>query len=299
MVGIPILGITIPLTASLISLAILIFNCAIFFRGAGKVDKNAVVWAFIGSILFIVLAWGLPPIIAAIIGGWPTWAFVIGHIIALLAAFITYQLNGLYNSYWLGFSLAVDWFTTKLGQVMWWVSLFMVLIGAFNVVTRYAFGLIQGAFGTDVAQALSGNRYLSMQTFAYNLIFMLGAAYVLRTDAHVRVDIIFSNLKSRARAFVDIFGGLLFLLPFSIMGIFLTQKYVASSWRTLEASSDPGGIPLYIVKTLIPIMFYLLIAQGISELIKNIAFVSGHPNSRSIHAEPEPGEHITEQTEAI
>lgn len=204
-------------------------------------------------------------------------------------------------NFFLSISKGIDWFTTKLGQIMWWVSLFMVLIGAFNVVTRYAFGLIQGAFGTDVAQALSGNRYLSMQTFAYNLIFMLGAAYVLRSDAHVRVDIIFSNLKARARAFVDIFGDIFFLIPFSIMGIFLTQKYVASSWRVLEASSDPGGIPLYIVKTLIPIMFYLLVAQGISELIKNIAFVSGHPDSRSIHAapEPEPGEHVTDQIEAI
>lgn len=205
-------------------------------------------------------------------------------------------------NFFLGISKAIDWFTTKLGQIMWWVSLFMVLIGAFNVVTRYAFRLIQGAFGTEVAQALSGNRYLSLQTFAYNLIFMLGAAYVLRSDAHVRVDIIFSNLKARARGFVDIFGTLFFLLPFSVMGILLTQKYVSSSWRTLEASSDPGGIPLYIVKTLIPIMFYLLVAQGISELIKNIAFVSGHPNSRSIHAlDPEttPGEHVTEQVEAI
>ena len=204
-------------------------------------------------------------------------------------------------NFFLGLSKGIDWVTTKIGQAMWWVSLFMVLIGAFNVVTRYAFSFIQGAFGTDVAQALSGNRYLSMQTFAYNLIFMLGAAYVLRSDAHVRVDIIFSNLKARARAFVDIFGGLVFLLPFSIMGIFLTQQYVASSWRVFEASSDPGGIPLFIVKTLIPIMFFLLIAQGISELIKNIAFVSGHPNSRSIHAkpEPEPGEHVTEQVEAI
>ena len=71
-------------------------------------------------------------------------------------------------NFFLGLSKGIDWVTTKIGQAMWWVSLFMVLIGAFNVVTRYAFSFIQGAFGTDVAQALSGNRYLSMQTFAYN-----------------------------------------------------------------------------------------------------------------------------------
>ena len=204
-------------------------------------------------------------------------------------------------NFFLGISRLIDWFTTKLGQVMWWVSLFMVLIGAFNVITRYAFSFIADTFGTDVAQALSGNRYLSLQTFAYNLIFMLGAAYVLRADAHVRVDIIFSTLKARARAMVDIFGSLFFLLPFCAMGIFWTQKYVANSWRTLEASGDPGGIPFYIVKTLIPIMFYLLIAQGISEIIKNVAFLMGHPNSRSVHAELyiDRGEHVTEQVEAI
>ena len=201
----------------------------------------------------------------------------------------------------LGISRIIDWVTTKLGQAMWWVALFMVLIGAFNVLTRYAFGFIQRTFGTDVAQALSGNRYLSLQTFAYDLVFMVGAAYVLNADAHVRVDIIFSSLGKKARAAIDVFGGLFFLLPFAIMGIFFSRSYVASSWNSLEASSDPGGIPLYIVKTLIPVLFYLLVAQGISETIKNIAFLSGHPNSRSVHAveDEKPTGGVTDKVEAV
>lgn len=205
----------------------------------------------------------------------------------------------------LGLSRSIDWVTTKLGQAMWWVSLFMVLIGAFNVVTRYAFGLIQRTFGTDVAQALSGNRYLSLQTFAYDLVFMVGAAYVLSSDAHVRVDIVFSSLSKKARAWIDVFGSLFFLIPFSIMGILFSQSYVARSWASQEASSDPGGIPLYIVKTLIPILFYLLIVQGVSEIIKNIAFISGHPNSGSVHAiedapeKNEPDGGVTDTVEAV
>ena len=201
----------------------------------------------------------------------------------------------------LSISRAIDWVTTKVGQVMWWVSLFMVLIGTFNVVTRYAFGFIANTFGTDVAQALSGNRYLSLQTFAYDMIFMLGAAYVLRSDAHVRVDIVFSSLSKKARAWIDVLGGTLFLIPFALMGIFFSRSYVARSWASLEASSDPGGIPLYIVKTLIPILFYLLISQALSEIIKNVAFLRGHPDSRSVHAveDNEPTGSVTEKVEAV
>ena len=177
----------------------------------------------------------------------------------------------------------------------------MVLVGAFNVITRYAFPLLSRTFGDDIAGRLSGNAYLSLQTFAYNLIFMIGAAYVLQSDAHVRVDILFSRLSARAKAWVDILGSILFLIPFSIMGIFFSRKYVASSWSKFELSGDPGGIPFYIVKTVIPIMFVLLIIQAVSEIIKHIAFLRGHPKSRSVHVinEEHPGEPITDQMEAI
>lgn len=199
----------------------------------------------------------------------------------------------------LGISKVIDYFTTKLGQLMWWVSLFMVLIGAFNVITRYAFGPIARVFGTDVAQILSGNRYLSMQTFAYDMVFLLGAAYVLKVDGHVRVDIVYSSLKAKTKAWIDIFGAGFFLIPFCWFVIFFSQKNVLSSWAKLEASSDPGGIPLYIIKTLVPLAMIILIIQGISEIIKNLAFISGHPNSGSVHVpapkDPKPSrEHAAE-----
>ncbi len=192
-------------------------------------------------------------------------------------------------NFFLSISKAIDWFTTKLGQLMWWVSLVMVLVGAFNVITRYSFPFLQSVLGSEIAGRLSGNAYLSLQTFAYNLIFMIGAAYVFKSDSHVRVDIVFSRLSQKAKTWVDILGTVFFLWPFCWMGIFFSRKYVASSWSKLELSGDPGGIPFYIVKTVIPIAFVLLIIQGLSELIKNIAFLRDHPDSNSMHShEPEP-----------
>ena len=186
--------------------------------------------------------------------------------------------------FFLAISRGIDDATTAVGRVMWWLTLFMVVIGFINVVGRYGFSLISDLFGSDVASFLSGNRYLELQTYSYDLVFLIGAAYVLRTDAHVRVDIVFSNLPNRVKAMVDIVGAAIFLIPFSIMGIWFSQSYVARSWSSLEFSPNPGGLARYPLKTVIIVAFALLIAQGISEIIKNVAFLSGHPTSRSIHA---------------
>ncbi|UCH24315.1 MAG: TRAP transporter small permease subunit [Trueperaceae bacterium] len=194
----------------------------------------------------------------------------------------------------LAFSRGIDSVTTALGRAMWWLTLFMVLIGAYNVVTRYAFGAIANLFGDRVALLLSGNVYLELQTYAYDLVFLLGAAYVFKADAHVRVDIIFSRLSARAKSWIDIAGATLFLIPFCTLGIFFSQSYVARSWRQLEVSPNPGGLPRYPIKTVIIIAFALLIAQAISETIKNIAFLRGHPNSGSIHAKEQTAEPVVE-----
>ena len=186
--------------------------------------------------------------------------------------------------FFLAISRGIDDATTALGRIMWWLTLFMVLVGFVNVVGRYGFNLISRTFGGDVAAFLSGNRYLELQTYSYDLVFLIGAAYVLRVDAHVRVDILFSNLPNRVKALIDIFGSAIFLIPFSIMGIWFSQSYVARSWSSMEISPNPGGLARYPIKTAIIVAFALLIAQGISEIIKNVAFLSGHPRSRSIHA---------------
>jgi TRAP-type mannitol/chloroaromatic compound transport system permease small subunit len=178
----------------------------------------------------------------------------------------------------------IDATTTLLGKATWWASLLLVLVGVQNVVARYGYQWIRRAFGDQVAAALSNNTYLELQTLLYNFIFLIGAAYVLRQDGHVRVDIIFSRLGARARAWIDVFGTLFLLFPFTWMGIYFGHTYVARSWSQLEFSPNPGGLARYPIKTLIIVAFALLAVQGLSQLIKHIAFLRGVPNSGSPHA---------------
>lgn len=187
--------------------------------------------------------------------------------------------------FFLAVSQGIDAVTTAVGRVAWWTTLIMVLIGVLNVVTRYV--------GRSFGISLGGTIYIVLQTYAYDFVFLMGAAYVFRKDAHVRVDIIFSNLSQRAKAVIDIFGIAFFLLPFSLMGIYFGQGYVATSWRQAEVNLNAGGIAVYPAKTLILVAFGLLMVQALSELIKNVAYLTGHRESGSVHQRP------TSQTEAI
>jgi len=187
----------------------------------------------------------------------------------------------------LGLARVIDTFSTALGKLMWWLAAAMVLVGAYNVITRY--------LGEYLGMQLSANVYLELQTYAFDLIFLLGAAYVLRSDAHVRVDIIYSRLSPRSRAWVDIFGTLVFLIPFCIFGLYFCYGYVERSWSYLEQSPNPGGLPRYPIKAMMLACFAMLILQGISEVIKNVAFLRGLPGYGHV-PESEPA---TEQTEGL
>ena len=184
----------------------------------------------------------------------------------------------------LAVSRGIDAVTTVVGRVAWWMTLLMILIGLLNVVTRYV--------GRSLGMSLGGTQYIVLQTYAYDFVFLMAAAYVFRLDAHVRVDIVFSSLSQRAKAIVDVLGILLFLFPFAYLGLHFTQRYVATSWRQMEINLSAGGVPVYPAKTLILVAFALLIVQGVSELIKNAAFLTGHTSSGSVHAR------VTSQTEA-
>ncbi len=181
----------------------------------------------------------------------------------------------------LAITRGIDAATTLLGKLTWWASLFLVLIGVQNVVARYGYQWIRRMFGDQVAAALSNNTYLELQTLLYNIIFLVGAAYVLRADGHVRVDIIFSRLRARTKAWIDILGTTFFLFPFAWMGIYFGHTYVARSWAQLEISPNPGGLARYPIKTLIIVAFALLIVQGVSQIIKHAAFLRGVPDSGS------------------
>ena len=175
-------------------------------------------------------------------------------------------------------SRAVDAVTTFIGKITWWTTLVMIGIGLLNVVTRYV--------GRTLGVSLGGTSYIVLQTYAYDIVFLAAAAYVLRVDGHVRVDIVFANLSRRARTWVDLIGTVVFLLPFCWMGIHFSLGYVARSWQQGEVNLLAGGLPVYPIKTLIPIAFGLLILQGLSEAIKHIAFLRGRDDSGSAHAPP-------------
>ncbi len=191
-------------------------------------------------------------------------------------------MNGL-----LKISSIIDWFSTKVGQIMWWLTLAMVLIGVENVIARYAYDQISTVFGQGVARVLSNTTLLELQWYLYSMVFLLGASYVFKSNSHVRVDIIYSNLRPRTQAKIDIFGILFLMLPFMIFGMYYSWPSVTKSWQQHEMSPDPGGLARYPIKTVVIIAFVMLFLQGISELIKNIAFLRGHTKSNSMHAKAE------------
>ncbi|HEX6135657.1 MAG TPA: TRAP transporter small permease subunit [Longimicrobiales bacterium] len=157
---------------------------------------------------------------------------------------------------------AIDRVTGFIGRAVAWLTVVMVLIGAFNAVARY--------LGRYIGVSLSSNAYLELQWYLFSMIFLLGSAWVLREDAHVRVDVIFSRMSARARHLIDLLGTLLLLIPFCGFVLWVSIPVVRSSWTIREGSPDPGGLPRYPLKALILVCFALLLLQALSELIKHV-----------------------------
>jgi TRAP-type mannitol/chloroaromatic compound transport system permease small subunit len=168
---------------------------------------------------------------------------------------------------WLAVAKTIDRVTDWIGRVVSWLVLFMVVIGAYNAVARY--------LGRFLGVNLSSNLYLELQWYLFSILFLLGAAYALRHNVHVRVDVLSSRLSLRWRSWINIGGTVLFLLPFSVFAIWLSWPSVRNSWAVREASPDPGGLARYPLKTAILVCFALLALQGVAELIKEIAKLRG------------------------
>jgi TRAP-type mannitol/chloroaromatic compound transport system permease small subunit len=139
----------------------------------------------------------------------------------------------------------------------------MVFIGVGNVVGRY--------LGKLIGQQLTSNSLIESQWYLFDLVFLLGAAYVLKHDDHVRVDLFYKNWHRERKALANFIGTLLFLIPFSGMMIFYSWGTIANSCMIWEMSPDPGGLPRCPIKVMILVSYGLLIVQGISEAIKNWA----------------------------
>jgi TRAP-type mannitol/chloroaromatic compound transport system permease small subunit len=158
----------------------------------------------------------------------------------------------------LKFSQFVDALNEKIGVAATWLVLIVCLIGAGNAASRYLF-------------SESSNGWREMQWYMFAAIVLLGGPYTLKMNEHVRVDLVYSSISERARIWIDILGGLLFLLPFCAIFIYFTWPWFLDSWRLQEHSPDAGGLLRWPVKLLLPVGFALLALQGISEIIKRIA----------------------------
>jgi TRAP-type mannitol/chloroaromatic compound transport system permease small subunit len=164
----------------------------------------------------------------------------------------------------LGFSRAVDRVNTRFGHVADWCILLAVLISAANAVLRYGLNF-------------SSNAWLEAQWYLFAAVVMLGGAYTLMRNEHVRVDIIYSTLGERARLWIDVLGLGLFLLPAMAMLAWMTWPFFVESFVRDEASAAPGGLLRWPVKMLLPVGFALITVQGVAELIKRVARLRGIP----------------------
>jgi TRAP-type mannitol/chloroaromatic compound transport system permease small subunit len=167
------------------------------------------------------------------------------------------------SSQWLKSSVsAIDKFTEKTGRLIAWLTFLMVVLSFSIVVLRYGFNL--GWVGMQESVL-----------YLHGIVFMLGAAYTLKADGHVRVDIFYQRFNKKQQALVNLFGALLLLSPVCITIIIISIDYVAISWKIMEKSNEAGGLPLvFINKTLILLLPITLILQGIAEMGRNILIIN-------------------------
>lgn len=167
----------------------------------------------------------------------------------------------------LKFSRAIDALSERLGWLSMMLVILTVAIGFYNVAARY--------IGRFIGMQLSSNGFIETQWYLFSLVFFLNFAYILKHGINVRVDFIFSRWSKRRKALLDFCGHTLFLLPYCILGIWVTINPVISSWTQWEISPDPGGLPRAPIKAMIVVAFVLLLLQTISELIKLWAVIRG------------------------
>jgi TRAP-type mannitol/chloroaromatic compound transport system permease small subunit len=162
----------------------------------------------------------------------------------------------------------IDRVNAAIGKAACGLMIALVGLGAMTAVLRYV--------GRPLGVSLTSNAFLEGQWYLFSAVFLLGAAWTLRENAHVRVDVLYGRLGPRGKAWTDLLGALLFLLPFCALMLWATGPSVAESWAVREVSPDPGGLPRYPIKALVPVAFVLLFLQGVAQAIKAIATLRGH-----------------------
>jgi TRAP-type mannitol/chloroaromatic compound transport system permease small subunit len=159
-------------------------------------------------------------------------------------------------------SRTIDWVNERVGKTAAWAIVVAILVSAINAIIRRVFGV-------------SSNAWLELQWYLFGAVFMLCAAWTLRVNEHIRIDIISSRLSKRGRDRIDLIGHLFFLFPFVALMLWLSIPYFRNSYMSGEVSSNAGGLLIWPAKGLILLGFVSLAFQWVSELIKRIAIMQG------------------------
>lgn len=156
----------------------------------------------------------------------------------------------------------IDKLNTLIGKAVSWLSLVLVLVIVIDVVLRYTFSITSAAS-------------FELEWHLFAAIFLLGAAYTLKEDKHVRVDVFYDRFPDHTKAWVNLIGGVALLLPFCAIAFWESLSFVQSSYDLGETSPQPGGLPArWLIKSTIPIGFLLLGLQGISSITKSLKTIS-------------------------
>jgi TRAP-type mannitol/chloroaromatic compound transport system permease small subunit len=159
-------------------------------------------------------------------------------------------------------SKAIDWLNTLVGRYVIWLILASTVISGVNAVVRKAFNV-------------SSNAYLEVQWYLFAASFLLAAGYTLLNGEHVRIDVVAGRLSKRAQIWLDVFGFTVFLLPMCVTILWFAVPFFLQGFRSGEMSSNAGGLIRWPVFLMMPLGFFLLLLQGVSELIKRVAFLMG------------------------
>ena len=177
----------------------------------------------------------------------------------------------------LAITRVIDELNRRIGIVAIYLVLFASLVSAFNAIFRYSTGAmfwLDRYFGGDFFGRIvkiygeNSNTLTEAQWYMFAGIVMLGGAWTLKVNEHVRVDLLYGSVSERTRTWIDLLGGIFFLLPMCALMIYFTWPWFMQSWLTNEGSNQAGGLIRWPFKLLVPVGFALLGLQGISEIIK-------------------------------
>jgi TRAP-type mannitol/chloroaromatic compound transport system permease small subunit len=168
----------------------------------------------------------------------------------------------------LKFAAVVDTVNEFFGKIADYLVVLVVAVGFYNVAARF--------IGRYIGVTLASNAYIELQWYLFSAIFFLGFGYILKHGVNVRVDFLYTRFSEKRRALIDLLGTLLFLIPFCLLGLYVTFNPVVRSWVTWEMSSDANGLPRAPIKSFVIIAFTLLLLQSIAQTIKYLAILAGY-----------------------